>query len=81
MQLSRRELLKLGAFGSAALLLPAERVARTELALKNRIAASRLPAPFSVPLTVPPVLTPVRSTADTDFYAITQQAAAAACWA
>ena len=77
MQLSRRELLKLGAFGSAALLLPAERVARTELALKNRIAASRLPAPFSVPLTVPPVLTPVRSTADTDFYAITQQAAAA----
>jgi spore coat protein A, manganese oxidase len=77
MDLSRRELLKLGAFGSAALLLPAERVARTELALQNRIATSRLPAPFSVPLTVPPVLAPVRSTADTDFYAITQQAAPA----
>ena len=67
MHLSRRELLKLGAFGSAALLLPAERVARTEIALQNRIATSRLPAPFSVPLTVPPVLAPVRSTADTDF--------------
>jgi spore coat protein A, manganese oxidase len=78
MELSRRELLKLGAFGSAALLLPAERVARTELAIKNRIATSRLPAPFSVPLTVPPVLAPVRSTADTDFYALTQQAAPAA---
>src|SRR6478736_7575712 len=77
MQLRRRELLKLGVFGSAALLLPAERVARTELALKNRIATSRLPAPFSVPLTTPPVLAPVRSTADTDFYSITQQAAAA----
>ena len=62
MQLRRRELLKLGVFGSAALLLPAERVARTELALQNRIATSRLPAPFSVPLTVPPVLAPVRST-------------------
>ena len=77
MHLSRRELLKLGAFGSAALLLPAERVARTEIALQNRIATSRLPAPFSVPLTVPPVLAPVRSTADTDFYAFTQQAATA----
>jgi FtsP/CotA-like multicopper oxidase with cupredoxin domain len=77
MELRRRELLKLGLFGSAALLLPAERVARTELALKNRIATSRLPAPFSVPLTIPPVLTPVRSTADTDFYSITQQAAPA----
>ena len=30
-----------------------------------------------MPLTIPPVLAPVRSTADTDFYAITQQAAAA----
>src|SRR6476659_5376667 len=83
MQLRRRELLKLGVFGSAALLLPAERVARTELALKNRIAASRLPAPFSVPLTVPPVLAPVRSTPAirstpaTDYYAITQQPAPA----
>ena len=77
MELRRRELLKLGVFASAALLLPAERVARTKLALGNRMPTSRLPAPFSVPLTTPPVLTPVRSTADTDFYAITQQAAPA----
>ena len=33
MELSRRDLLKLGFFGSAALMLPAERIARTELAL------------------------------------------------
>jgi spore coat protein A len=77
MELRRRELLKLGVFGSAALLLPAERVARTELALKNRIATSRLPAPFSVPLSSLRLATPVRSTADTDFYSITQQAAPA----
>ncbi|MEA2392778.1 MAG: hypothetical protein QOJ82_669, partial [Solirubrobacteraceae bacterium] len=32
MVLNRRELLKLGLFSSAALMLPAERVARTQLA-------------------------------------------------
>jgi len=42
MELSRRDLLKLGLFGSAALLLPAERVARTALAEANRIPESRL---------------------------------------
>ena len=73
MELRRRELLKLGLFGSAALLLPAERVARTQLALKNRIPSSRLPKPFTVPFTTPPILTPARSTADTDLYALTQQ--------
>ena len=41
-ELSRRDLLKLGLFGSAALLLPAERVARTALAEANRIPESRL---------------------------------------
>jgi len=51
MQFTRRDLLKLGAFGSAAILLPAERVARTELAIANRVAQSRLPKPFTVPFT------------------------------
>ena len=50
MDLSRRDLLKIGAFGSAALALPLERVARTQLALDNRIPASELPAPFTVPV-------------------------------
>src|SRR5437763_9605060 len=75
MQLSRRDVLKLGLFGSAALLLPAERAARTALSQANRIAESRLPAPFSVPFAVPPVLPPVRSTASTDYFLLTQRAA------
>jgi FtsP/CotA-like multicopper oxidase with cupredoxin domain len=72
MQLSRRDLLKLGVFGSAALLLPAERIARTQLAIADRIPASRLPQPFTVPFAVPPVATPVARTADTDLYSLAQ---------
>ena len=78
MQLSRRDLLKLGLFGSAALLLPAERAARTALAEANRIPESRLPAPFTAPFTTPPVLAPVRSDAISDYYVITQQPASVA---
>ena len=73
MELRRRELLKLGLFGSAALMLPAERVARTRLAISNRIAASRLPKPFTVPFEVPPLAVPVRRTDDTDIYSLVQQ--------
>src|SRR4051812_19139778 len=72
MELSRRDLLKLGFFGSAALMLPAERIARTQLAIADRIPASRLPQPFTVPFAVPPVATPVARTADTDLYSIAQ---------
>src|SRR3954447_17144429 len=73
--ISRRDLLKLGLFGSAALMLPAERAARTALAHAGRIPASRLPRPFTVPFAAPPVAVPVRSTADTDYYAMTMRAA------
>jgi len=75
MELSRRDLLKLGLFGSAALLLPAERVARTALAEANRIPESRLPAPFTVPFATPPVLAPIRTTAATDYFLLTQKPA------
>jgi FtsP/CotA-like multicopper oxidase with cupredoxin domain len=67
MQLSRREMLKLGILGSAALMLPLERVARGAL-LADRIPESQLPAPFQVPFRVPPVLQPVRRDATTDYY-------------
>src|SRR5215218_201081 len=77
MELKRRELLKLGLFGSAALMLPAERVARTRLAIANRIPASRLPRPFTVPFGVPPMLQPVRKDATTDYYELTQAQASA----
>src|SRR5215210_2517843 len=73
MELRRRELLKLGLFGSAALMLPAERVARTRLAIANRIPASRLPKPFTVPFGVPAVAVPVKQVGNTDIYSITQK--------
>ena len=55
MTLTRRDLLKLGVLGTAALALPVERVARTKAALAGRIAPSKLPKPFSVPFVTPPV--------------------------
>jgi len=73
MELSRRDLLKIGLFGSAALMLPAERVARTKLAEANRIDPSKLPRPFTVPFAAPPVLSPIAQTATTDYYQLTQQ--------
>jgi FtsP/CotA-like multicopper oxidase with cupredoxin domain len=54
MQLSRRDLLKVGLFSSAALMLPAERIARTQLAIANRMPQSKLPEPFTMPWAVPP---------------------------
>jgi spore coat protein A, manganese oxidase len=73
MELSRRDALKLGLFGSAALMLPAERVARTQLAIGNRLAESQLPQPFTVPFATPPVLQPVFQDAETAYYDIVQQ--------
>src|SRR3954466_12418267 len=75
MELNRRDLLKLGFFGSAALMLPAERIARTQLAIADRIPASRLPQPFPVRCAVPPVASPGARTADTDLYSIAQMEA------
>src|SRR5919112_6212455 len=74
MHVRRRELLKMGLFGSAALLLPIERVARTQLAINDRLPASRLPAPFSADFAIPPVATPVARTADADIYSLVQSA-------
>src|SRR4051794_21108021 len=75
MELSRRDLIKLGLFSSAALALPLERVARTGLAKTNRLAASQLPQPFSVPFARPPVLQPVFEDATTAYYELHQRQA------
>jgi spore coat protein A len=75
--MDRRELMKLGLFGSAALALPAERVARAQVALSNRIAASALPQPFTIPFKTPPVLAPERQTANHDYYCLHQRQAQA----
>ena len=75
MTLTRKELLALGALGSAALLLPMERSAMTKLTTPERLPESRLPEPFTVPFGVPPVLRPVRATDDMDYYQMTMRAA------
>jgi FtsP/CotA-like multicopper oxidase with cupredoxin domain len=73
MHLSRRELLGIGALSSAAFFLPVQPLFAD--AARDRLPTSRLPAPFQNPLTVPPVLAPVRSDATTDYYQITMKSA------
>ena len=69
--LSRRDALKLGALGSAALLLPFERRALTKNGFSaGRIASSKLPTPYTRPFAVPPVLQPIKRDATTDYYRV-----------
>ncbi|QIN80711.1 multicopper oxidase domain-containing protein [Rubrobacter marinus] len=75
--LTRKDLLKLGLLGGAALFLPLERVARTQLA-SPRIPEDQIPTllpPFERNLAYPPVLQPVGTRGLTDYYQITQRAA------
>jgi spore coat protein A len=75
MELTRRDVMKLSVFAGAAVALPLERSALGATRLGNRIAESRLPAPFSTPFRVPPVITPTRTDAatGTDFYRISME--------
>src|SRR4051794_15892171 len=73
MELRRRELLKLGLFGSAALVLPAERVARTELAVANRMPQSRLPPPFQADCPTPGVAQNLNPGGAGDLYDLEQR--------
>ena len=50
MELSRRDVVKLGLLGGAALYLPMERVART----KDQRSLARLPAPYTYAFSRPP---------------------------
>ncbi len=70
MQISRRDALKVGVFGGAALFLPLERVAGADPTTPPRLASSALPAPFTIPFAVPPVLRPVRADSTTDYYRV-----------
>jgi FtsP/CotA-like multicopper oxidase with cupredoxin domain len=71
--LTRRDLMKVSVFGAAAITLPLERVVRAKSV--SRIAASKLPRPFTVPFAfaVPPVLAPGRRSATTDYFELTQR--------
>jgi FtsP/CotA-like multicopper oxidase with cupredoxin domain len=73
MELSRRDLMKYGVLGSAALLLPVERLARTQLRINDRMPTSGLPKPFTLPFQTPPVPTPVKS-GNYDFYTMHMRA-------
>ena len=71
-RISRKDMLKLSLLGSAAVALPLERVARTQLAAK-RLPEAQLPAPFQVPFVKPPVAQPVHQDATTDYYEMTMK--------
>ncbi len=68
--LSRREFVKTGVFAGAALALPAHRLAFAASALDNRMPASKLPKPFTLPFARPPRAVPVRTDATSDYYRI-----------
>jgi FtsP/CotA-like multicopper oxidase with cupredoxin domain len=62
MSLTRRDLIQMGVLGSAALALPLERVARTQLQQATRLDPARLPAVGQLPIRFPPDARPVRTT-------------------
>jgi len=67
--LKRRDLFKAGAATGVALLVPTQR-------LVTAVAGEAISVtPFSVPLRIPPVLRPVSSDLDTDYYEVTQREA------
>lgn len=70
MKLSRRDLLKAGAFAGAATSLPLQRMVSGIDALSRRMPASKLPVPYSVPFARPKGATPVLSTATRDYFRI-----------
>ena len=74
MSLSRRDLMKLGVVGGAALALPLERTVRAGSSTQSRLASSRLPRPFTLPFRVPPVLQPSRVDSTTDYYKVVHEA-------
>ncbi len=70
MSLTRRDVIKAGVFAGAAMSLPLSRVVSGQSALDSRMAASKLPKPFTTPFAYPPVAVPVRTDDTTDYYAM-----------
>src|SRR3712207_5834227 len=79
MKMSRKRFLRLGLAGGVALALPFGASAcssRGDDSTGNLLPSeARLPESFRVPLPMPPVLEPVRSDANADYYEITQKTA------
>jgi FtsP/CotA-like multicopper oxidase with cupredoxin domain len=76
MSLTRRDVIKAGVFAGAAMSLPLSRVVSGQSVLANRMAASKLPKPFTIPFVLPPVAVPVRydATTNTDYYDLSMRA-------
>jgi spore coat protein A, manganese oxidase len=72
-QYTRRDALKVGLFGSAALAIPLERAARADSVLDNRMPAAKLPAPFTLPFRRPNVAMPVSTSGDEDTYRLSMR--------
>jgi spore coat protein A, manganese oxidase len=68
MAISRREMLTFGALSGGAMLIPLER--SVQAAAQSRMAESALPAPFTVPFSLPPKAVPVKSVGTTDYYSL-----------
>ncbi|MEY2583909.1 MAG: hypothetical protein QOE09_3758 [Ilumatobacteraceae bacterium] len=74
MSLTRRDVIKAGVFAGAAMSLPLSRVVSGQSVLSNRMAASKLPKPFTIPFVPPPVAMRYRYDADTDYYDLSMRA-------
>ncbi len=68
MEMTRKDILKLGVLDSAALAIPMTRPAKSALSLDDRMPESWLPKPFTTNFTIPPIAQPLRRNATTDFY-------------
>ena len=73
MKLSRRDVMKFSVLAGAAVALPLERSVSGSLALASRIAESALPAPFTQPFRIPPVISPTRSDGTTDYFYVSME--------
>ena len=73
MGLTRRDALKVAAVGGAAVALPLERAFGEVKVYANRMAESELPAPYTIPFRIPPVLKPLRQDLTTDYYRLTME--------
>ncbi|MEP7089592.1 MAG: multicopper oxidase family protein [Nocardioidaceae bacterium] len=68
MDLTRRDLFKMSVLSGAAVALPLERSVSGLSLLSSRIAECALPAPYSTPFSTPPVIAPVYSDANADYF-------------
>jgi len=68
MALTRREMLTFGVLSGGAMMIPLERSVLA--ATQSRMAESALPAPFTVPFSLPPKAVPVKSVGTTDYYSM-----------